>query len=419
MSSSSSSSAPAAGAVPVKPVALGDRDANGNLRDDAVDDVTTAWRGRSFQEKGKAVMHPSPPSVKANYGAMRSTHPPHRDSLHTDGARRQQRHKLRKQQSADSACALHSPRTPHESGSEDEKERETDGLLSGLGGLLGRHEEETTIDVEDGVDPNMNPVEVFAAGGSPGAAKKPSHQHFSQRAPTLRAAVLGANDGLVSVASLMLGVAAAQPGLNGDSFNIMLVSGVSGWVAGALSMACGEYVSVASQKDAELCDVEREKAEFLKGPQHRLNEMRELEQIYLDRGISPELAKQLVLDIHANLDGDIDKVVAVHVRDELAIDTDQYADPVTASVVSALSFTAGALLPLVSGLALRFMGREMMMIGMAVVSSFGLACFGAIGAMLGGAPVLRGALRVLIGGWISMAGTFGVGLLFDTLGEDA
>jgi VIT1/CCC1 family predicted Fe2+/Mn2+ transporter len=225
------------------------------------------------------------------------------------------------------------------------------------------------------------------------------HSHYSQRAGWLRAMVLGANDGLVSTASLMMGVS------GGDSdLQIMVLTGLSGMVAGALSMAAGEYVSVSSQKDSELADLKRERAEFLKGPIHRKAELEELVAIYINRGLRPELARQVAEEIH---DKDLEEIVKVHARDELGIDTEDLAKPFQAAWTSAIAFCIGAAIPLLAGSFIKdYVAR---VITIVVVSSLALVAFGATGAILGGAPLLRASLRVLLGGWLAMGVTFGVG----------
>ncbi|KAI8833338.1 VIT family-domain-containing protein [Chytridium lagenaria] len=246
--------------------------------------------------------------------------------------------------------------------------------------------------------------------GDRGKEKPDGPERYSQRAPGLRAAVLGANDGLVSISSLMLGFA----GAGGGNRRAMILSGVAGTVAGALSMACGEYVSVASQKDSEIADVKREREEFLKGPEHVEGERNELARVYMDRGLDEPLANQVVDALHTNADGDLSKIVAIHVRDELAIDVNEFSNPILASVLSAVSFCVGALWPFLPGLILT--DALWSVVGIIVASSVGLVLFGAAGAVIGGACWWRGALRVLVGGWVAMAGTYGVGLLFDKLG---
>lgn len=164
------------------------------------------------------------------------------------------------------------------------------------------------------------------------------HEHFSNRAPWLRAMVLGANDGLVSVAALMMGVA----GGNAD-LSVLRLSGVAGLIAGALSMAVGEYVSVSSQRDAEHADIKKEIEEQLKGPEARARELEELAQIYVARGVPYHLAFQVA---HHLTERD---VIRAHARDELGIDIDDMANPWQAAGVSFLCFGIGATVPLLAG----------------------------------------------------------------------
>lgn len=226
------------------------------------------------------------------------------------------------------------------------------------------------------------------------------HTHYSHRAPWLRAFVLGANDGLVSVASLMLGVGAASSDLR-----TMQLSGVAGLVAGALSMACGEYISVASQKDAEEADIEKERAEQAKGPAAQERELEELTQIYIGRGLSPHLARQVAEELTAK------DVVRAHARDELGINIDELANPFQASATSALAFSLGAGLPLLAG---AFILEPLLRVYIVTAAAtVGLLLFGALGAWLGGASLFKGAMRVLVGGWLAMAVTYGIGLIFN------
>lgn len=226
------------------------------------------------------------------------------------------------------------------------------------------------------------------------------HEHYSNRAPWLRALVLGANDGLVSVASLMLGVGAGN-----DELRTQVLSGVAGLVAGALSMACGEYISVSSQKDAEEADIEKERLMQAQGPAQRQHELEELAQIYEERGVSPDLAMQVAKELSAK------DVIRAHARDELGIDVDDLSSPLQACVVSAISFSVGAGVPLLA--AAFITDRLWRTISVSIASTAMLILFGAVGAYLGGANKFRAGLRVLVGGWIAMAITYGVGQLFD------
>jgi len=228
------------------------------------------------------------------------------------------------------------------------------------------------------------------------------HEHYSHRAPWLRAAVLGANDGLVSTAALMLGVA------GGDSqLSTMVLTGVSGLVAGSLSMACGEYVSVSSQRDAEKADLVREANEFQKGPAFVAQELEELTSIYIAKGLRPELARQVATELHS---ASVEDIVRVHARDELGIDPDELSNPFQAAWTSALSFAAGAALPLLAGAFIADYTNRC--VSVVIVTLVGLALFGGAGAYLGGAPMLRAIVRVVIGGGAAMGVTFGIGKAF-------
>lgn len=198
--------------------------------------------------------------------------------------------------------------------------------------------------------------------------------------------MLGANDGLISTASLMIGVAAAN-----SERSPVLVAGFAGLAAGALSMAAGEYVSVASQRDTEMADLARERREVLNNPTGELDELRA---IYEGRGLSEELAYQVAVELSR---GD---VLAAHARDELGLDPDALADPTQAAVASAGSFAVGAFFPIL------LMLLSPQSIRIAVVVAFtliALCLLGALGASLGGAPKGRAAVRVLIGGSLALA----------------
>lgn len=250
-----------------------------------------------------------------------------------------------------------------------------------------------TGDVESSLQQPLN-------GHSQGEQEHDEHVHYSHRAPWLRAFVLGANDGLVSVASLMLGVGAGSTELR-----TMQLSGVAGLVAGALSMACGEYISVSSQKDAEEADIEKERQEQLKGPEARRRELAELTGIYVARGLTEDLARQVAEQLTAT------DVLRAHARDELGIDLDELANPLQASLTSALAFSLGAGMPLAAGSFIADAQTRIMAV--AAATTVALLAFGALGASLGGARVVKGALRVLVGGWLAMAVTFGIGYAFN------
>ena len=223
--------------------------------------------------------------------------------------------------------------------------------------------------------------------------------HRTDRIGWLRAAVLGANDGIVSTASLVLGVAAAS-----GSHSAVLVAGVAGLVAGAMSMAAGEYVSVHSQADTEKADLSRERAELASDP---AAEQRELAAIYVGRGLAPALAQQVAEQLMAH------DAIGTHARDELGISTTLSAKPVQAALASAASFAVGAALPLaVVWLA---PGRNLMVWVSAMSLAF-LALLGVVAARAGGANVLASAARVTFWGALAMAITAGVGSLFGAVG---
>ena len=216
--------------------------------------------------------------------------------------------------------------------------------------------------------------------------------HRSGRAGWLRAAVLGADDAIVSTASLMIGVAASSA-----SKGAILVAGVAGLVAGSMSMAVGEFVSVSSQRDAERADIEIERRELEGQPRAELNE---LASIYMHRGLDRELAMKVAEQLSAR-----DRLGA-HLRDELGIDPEALAQPLQAAWISALSFGTFATLPIA---ALLLAPAVLRVPAIAGLSLFSLAVLGAIGAHLGGAPRVRAALRVCIGGSLAMAVTALIG----------
>ncbi|KAJ3299173.1 hypothetical protein HK104_009777 [Borealophlyctis nickersoniae] len=190
----------------------------------------------------------------------------------------------------------------------------------------------------------------------------------------------------------------------------MVLGGVAALVAGALSMACGEYVSVASQKDAEHADMIREKAEFLKGPAAQRRELEELAGIYESRGLSKELSMRVAEELHDQANGDIDTIVKVHLREELNVDVDEMANPLQAATTSAATFVFGACMPLLAGAFIEDYNTRLYSV--IIVSILGLLINGCLGSYLGGAPLWKGAIRVLIGGLIAMASTYGVGVVF-------
>ena len=226
-----------------------------------------------------------------------------------------------------------------------------------------------------------------------------TERHRAHRTGWLRAAVLGANDGIVSTASLVLGVAAAGAGTQG-----ILVAGVAGLVAGAMSMAAGEYVSVSSQADTERADLARERTELAEDPQQ---EHAELAAIYVKRGLDRELAEIVATQLTQH------DALAAHARDELGISGAVAARPVQAALASAGTFAVGALLPLLVAI----VGpAPALMWGVAASSLFFLALLGFLAARVGGAPVRASVVRVASWGALAMALTAGVGALFGVAG---
>lgn len=222
--------------------------------------------------------------------------------------------------------------------------------------------------------------------------------HRTERIGWLRAAVLGANDGIVSTASLLVGVAAAS-----SSHSTILMTGIAGLVAGAMSMAAGEYVSVHSQADTEQGDLSRERAELAADP---AAELAELTAIYIARGLEPALAQQVAVQLTSN------DAFEAHARDELGISAALRARPVQAALASSASFAVGAFLPVaVAALA----PGPSLVAWVATTSLVCLAMLGALAARVGGAGVLRGAWRVTFWGALAMAITAGVGALFGTV----
>jgi vacuolar iron transporter family protein len=222
--------------------------------------------------------------------------------------------------------------------------------------------------------------------------------HLSFRSNWLRAAVLGANDGILSTASLILGVAGS-----GASRQAVITAGVAALVAGALSMAAGEYVSVSSQRDTENADVSLERREL---EQHPDAELHELAAIYEQRGLTPALAAQVAQALTER------DPLAAHVRDELGLEDDRRARPLQAAGSSALAFSCGAILPLLA--AVIFSGG-VRTITTVVVTLIALAGLGFTGARLGGAHPLRATLRVTVWGAIAMAVTYGIGAAIGSL----
>jgi vacuolar iron transporter family protein len=224
-----------------------------------------------------------------------------------------------------------------------------------------------------------------------------AEQHLSFRSNWLRAAVLGANDGILSTASLVLGVAAS-----GASRSAIVTAGIAGLVAGAGSMAAGEYVSVSSQRDTEDADLRLEARELADDPE---GELGELTAIYEARGLDSELAVQVATALTAH------GALEAHARDELALPEDRRARPLQAAGASALSFAVGAILPL---LAIGLFGGSVRILACVVVTILALGGLGALGARLGGAPEIPALIRVVFWGAVAMGATAAIGALIGS-----
>ena len=225
-----------------------------------------------------------------------------------------------------------------------------------------------------------------------------SENHFIRRIGWLRRAVLGANDGIVSTGSLIVGVAAAAA-----TRNDILIAGVAGLVAGAMSMAAGEYVSVSSQSDTETAELARERRELDENPEFELDE---LTKIYIQRGLDPSLARQIAQQLMAK------DALTTHAREELGISEITAARPIQAALTSAATFSVGAAMPLL----MVVVSPPRMLVPFVSVASLGfLALLGAIGAKAGGANVMRATTRVTFWGALAMAITAGIGKLFGAV----
>lgn len=222
--------------------------------------------------------------------------------------------------------------------------------------------------------------------------------HRTNRIGWLRASVLGANDGIVSTASLVVGVAAASAA-RGE----VLVAGIAGLVAGAMSMAAGEYVSVSSQADVEQADLAREREELAHDHEY---EMEELAAIYVSRGLEPALAQQVAGQLMAH------DALGAHARDELGITDSMTARPIQAAFASAASFTVGAAMPL---LVVLIAPETSLVLTVSLISLVLLALLGVLAARAGGAPVMRATIRVTFWGALAMGLTAAVGALFGTV----
>jgi VIT1/CCC1 family predicted Fe2+/Mn2+ transporter len=229
-------------------------------------------------------------------------------------------------------------------------------------------------------------------------ARRHREQHKLQNVGWLRAAVLGANDGIVSTSSLVLGVAASTA-----SHHSIMVAGVAGLVAGAMSMATGEYISVQSQADTEQAALETERNEINENPQ---GEHLELTNIYVSRGLDKMLAKQVASQLMQH------DALTAHARDELGITETLSAKPLQAACASALSFSIGAIFPLI---VVTITPIESLMMYVAIASLLCLALLGGLAAKAGGANIIRGVLRVTFWSAIAMAVTTCIGELFKTI----
>ncbi len=228
-------------------------------------------------------------------------------------------------------------------------------------------------------------------------SRRHSERHRTGRIGWLRAAVLGANDGIVSTASLVVGVAAANA-IRGD----VLIAGIAGLVAGAMSMAAGEYVSVSSQADTEGAELARERKEL---DTNEADEIEELALIYVARGIDPELAKQVAQQLMKH------NALAAHARDELGISDTMSAQPVQAALASAVSFAIGAVMPIITVL---LVSETILVPAVVGTSLVFLAILGLLAAWAGGAPVIKSTIRVTFWGALAMGLTAAVGALFGT-----
>ena len=220
-----------------------------------------------------------------------------------------------------------------------------------------------------------------------------AESHYVNRAGWLRAAVLGANDGIISTASLIVGVASASA-----SREQILTAAFAGWAAGAMAMAAGEYVSVSSQADSEAADLKREQKALRESPQE---EKMELAHIYEERGVQPKLAKRVARQLMAR------DALAAHARDELGFG-DARANPLQAAAASAIAFSVGAALPTLAAV---LAPLSLTVVAVSAGALIFLVALGAFGARMGGAPVLKPALRVGFWGALAMAVTAGIGAL--------
>ena len=226
----------------------------------------------------------------------------------------------------------------------------------------------------------------------------PEEEHKSHRAPWLRAAMLGANDGIISTSSLMLGVLAAS----GGNQTAILTAGIAGLTAGALSMAAGEYVSVSSQRDSELSDIEIERKSLQENPD---KELEELAWIYQKSGLSASLAKEVAEVLHEH------SALEAHIKAELGISHRNQANPLQAAFASALAFAIGAFVPIAAAV---LSNEETGTWVIPSVSLIALSASGAVAASIGGGHKAKAAFRVLVGGGLAMAITYIIGHLIGT-----
>lgn len=222
-----------------------------------------------------------------------------------------------------------------------------------------------------------------------------SEGHFVHRVGWLRAMVLGANDGIISTAALLLGIAAADA-----DRNALLTAGVASLVAGAVSMGLGEFVSVASQRDSERSDIAKEMWELANEADHELDE---LAAIYRGKGLSPDLARAVAVELTEH------DALAAHLRDELGIVQDRLARPLEAAGSSAAAFSVGSVIPLVAAFAAPLSSRIVVILGVALLA---LVALGFVGATAGGSSRRRAILRVVVGGAAAMGITMVVGTIF-------
>lgn len=221
-------------------------------------------------------------------------------------------------------------------------------------------------------------------------------KHYIERLGWLRAAVLGANDGIISVTSLVAGLAAS-----GANSQILLITCLAGWISGAISMAAGEYVSVKSQQDIEASDLALERQELHKNPEMELHE---LTNIYIHRGLDRELAHQVAIQLTAH------DALAAHARDEIGIIEQTAAKPIQAALSSAIAFSLGAVLPTI---AILIIPEVILQQAIIVVGVIALALLGVIASFLAGTSIVKGALRIALWGLAAMLVTSWIGSLFN------